>query len=186
MRAVVHPRIAPEELDALLFELGQEGPWEYLAGEVVVIPPPGGTHAAISVELIVQLRAWQDREGDGGLLLAEIALRLGQHRIGPDVAWWTAARRPSITPGAIDRVPDFVVEILSPSTRENDLGVKRDIYEQVGVVEYWRVDPEERLAIVGRRGDDGKLHDRHHPAPGSLTSPLLPGLRLDLARLFEH
>ena len=42
---------------------------------------------------------------------------------------------------AIHGAPDMVVEVLSYSTRKNDLTVKKDIYEAHGVREYWIVDP---------------------------------------------
>ena len=38
------------------------------------------------------------------------------------------------------RVPDFVMEVASPSTAANDLGRKRDLYARLGVSEYWRFD----------------------------------------------
>jgi Uma2 family endonuclease len=44
--------------------------------------------------------------------------------------------------------PDFIVEILSPSTAERDRGVKFDTYEKHGVHEYWLVDPEAQFVEV--------------------------------------
>ncbi len=42
---------------------------------------------------------------------------------------------------AIFGAPDMVVEVLSKSTRRNDLTIKKDIYEAQGVHEYWIIDP---------------------------------------------
>ena len=39
------------------------------------------------------------------------------------------------------KFPDFVLEIGSPSTADNDLGPKRDLYARLGALEYWRYDP---------------------------------------------
>ena len=39
------------------------------------------------------------------------------------------------------KFPDFVLEIGSPSTAENDLGPKRELYARLGALEYWRYDP---------------------------------------------
>lgn len=46
--------------------------------------------------------------------------------------------------------PDFVLEILSPSTRQKDLKLKLRKYRQAGVKEYWCVDTENRLVYVFR------------------------------------
>ena len=50
--------------------------------------------------------------------------------------------------GAIYGVPDMVVEVLSKSTRRNDLTIKKDIYESNGVKEYWIVDPRAKTVDV--------------------------------------
>ena len=39
------------------------------------------------------------------------------------------------------KVPDFVMEVASPSTAANDTGPKRSLYQRLGVTEYWRFDP---------------------------------------------
>jgi len=44
--------------------------------------------------------------------------------------------------------PDFVIEILSPSTEKRDIAEKKDIYEKYGVKEYWLVDPLSKKIIV--------------------------------------
>ena len=41
----------------------------------------------------------------------------------------------------VGKFPDFVLEIGSPSTADNDLGPKRDLYARLGAPEYWRYDP---------------------------------------------
>jgi Uma2 family endonuclease len=48
------------------------------------------------------------------------------------------------TSGHIKGAPDFVLEVLSPSTRENDILIKANEYAQAGVTEYWILDPDTR------------------------------------------
>lgn len=50
--------------------------------------------------------------------------------------------------------PDFVVEILSPSTKDTDISVKLHAYKKAGVREYWIVDPEKKLVVVHVFGED--------------------------------
>ena len=54
--------------------------------------------------------------------------------------------------------PDWVVEVLSPSTAGHDHVLKRRIYERAGVKEYWLVHPGDRLLTVYRlaNGEYGK------------------------------
>lgn len=51
-------------------------------------------------------------------------------------------------------VPKFIVETLSPSTAQKDKTVKKDIYEQAGVAEYWIVSPQGFVEIYYL--EDGK------------------------------
>ena len=67
-------------------------------------------------------------------------------RIGPDcyVAFGVDAAairdRRLYLPWEAGKFPDFVLEVASESTAENDMGNKREIYEMLGVGEYWRFD----------------------------------------------
>ncbi len=62
--------------------------------------------------------------------------------------------------GAINGVPDMVVEVLSRSTKKNDLTIKKDIYESNGVKEYWIVDPWAKSVTVYILRD-GKFEFEH-------------------------
>jgi len=57
--------------------------------------------------------------------------------------------------GAIG-APDFIIEILSPSTAAKDLKEKFFLYESVGVKEYWIVDPSNETLTVYTLGENGK------------------------------
>ena len=50
----------------------------------------------------------------------------------------------------IGKPPDFVMEVASPSTANNDLGPKRALYERLGIREYWRLDGTEDSYLYGR------------------------------------
>jgi Uma2 family endonuclease len=80
----------------------------------------------------------------------------------------------------------LVVEILSPSTKRRDQRLKRDLYERVGVREYRLVDPVANVVIVFRRGKRGFGGPQDYSAleRATLATPLLPKLRVPLAKLF--
>ena len=82
----------------------------------------------------------------------------------------------------IDGAPDLIVEILSPSTRDKDLGEKKALYERFGVREDWTVDPEARAVTV-----DALHQGRYVDQPsdgGGVRSTVLPGLAIDAGDLF--
>ena len=85
----------------------------------------------------------------------------------------------------VEGVPDIVVEILS-SDRSHDLVRKRQIYAEAGVREYWILDPRyDTVTLLELRG--GVYTARAALAVGdTLTTPLLPGLAVPLAGIFQH
>jgi Uma2 family endonuclease len=79
---------------------------------------------------------------DDNVAEPDLVVVLAEHAHKVDEAW-------------IDGAPDLVVEILSPGTASRDLSVKREIYEQSGIPEYWIVDRKagaiEVLTLEGGR-----------------------------------
>lgn len=151
MAPVVHPRTTADAFDALLGVIGPRH--ELIEGEVVVVVPDGVAAARASARLARALEAWVAGPDGRGEVLVDCFVRLDDgNQLGPDVAWYAEA--PVETSGAVrSRVPDVVVEVLSPSTRGNDLGVKADVYRRAGVAEYWVVDPEAGTAALARFAD---------------------------------
>ncbi len=81
--------------------------------------------------------------------------------------------------------PDFVLEITSRSTKREDEGRKKSVYEQLGVREYWQFDPTGDYLdpiLKGRElGPDGKYRDLVlQERDGVLSHPSLLGLDLCL------
>lgn len=75
--------------------------------------------------------------------------------------------------------PDWVIEILSPSTAGHDQVVKRRIYEQAGVGEYWLLHPTDRVLTVYQliEGNYGKPDV--YEMQGSTHSAILPEVVID-------
>lgn len=183
--SVLHTAISSEEFDGLQAESGWRAPLERLGGEVIVVAPIGGTTSQVTLELTWHLQAWQRRSQGRGLLLADVLVKLGDDRPAPDLAWWRDDRRPEVGDGAVASVPDLVVEVLSPRTRDNDLGVKRGIYEHAGVHEYWRVDPTDASVLVGMLTGRELIDAPRLTGDDRLTTSLLPGFEVAVAELFR-
>ncbi len=75
--------------------------------------------------------------------------------VEPDLLFVAADQLDILTEPNVQGAPALVVEVLSPSTRRRDLGIKRQLYDRGGVREYWVVDPKGRDLTVYRR-DGGR------------------------------
>ena len=86
----------------------------------------------------------------------------------------------------VSRTPDLIIEILSPSTRRRDEGVKLKLYERFDVLEYWIVDPRAESVRVYRRQALRleRVVEVTRDEAARVTTPLLPGLSVPLAKLF--
>ncbi|MGH9527182.1 MAG: Uma2 family endonuclease, partial [Terriglobales bacterium] len=102
----------------------------------------------------------------------------------PDLLFVSAARAAIIGEKNIQGAPNLLVEILSSSTRDLDLGTKLRLYRRCGVREYWIVDPDANTVTVHRL-DQAGAQSQILTAAGTITSPVLPGLSLPLAAILK-
>jgi len=118
---------------------------EILDGELYTSPRPAPRHADASTGLGGALRGPFDRGrgGPGGWrILGEPELHLGRDVIVPDLAGWRRERMPQLPAEAhIAIAPDWVCEVLSPSTAAIDRVKKLTIYARESVSHVWLVDP---------------------------------------------
>jgi len=86
------------------------------------------------------------RGGPGGWsILVEPEVRLSGQALVPDLAGWRRQRLPSVPDTShLAIAPDWVCEVLSPSTAAFDRGSKLDVYLEWNVLHAWLVDPQVR------------------------------------------
>jgi Uma2 family endonuclease len=127
---------------------------EIVAGELHTSPRPSVRNQAAGTEATTDLnRHFGSRRGGPGgwLFLTEPELRLGSDTsapdfLSPDLAGWRRERLPHLpATAAIDLAPDWVCEILAPSTMRYDRGLKRARYLLHGVAWMWLIDPDAKL-----------------------------------------
>lgn len=120
---------------------------EIIDGVHFVNPAPSTYHQTVSRRLQFQLYTRIELRDLGVVFNAPVDLQLSDHDIvQPDLLVILKSRPSIVTPTKINGVPDLVVEILSPSSIENDWQRKKQLFEKQAVPEYWIVDPfEQRL-----------------------------------------
>ncbi len=119
---------------------------EFITAALYSHPRPGIAYARAAWKLPGKIGGPFDRDetGPGGwIVLAEPELHLGEDIAGPDMAGWKRARYPVVANDACPFVaPDWVCEILSPSTAQKDRALKADLYAKQGVSWMWFLDPQ--------------------------------------------
>ena len=132
---------------------------ELIHGALILHPRPAPRHATAYSALTSKIGGpfHYDDDGPGGwIILAEPELHLGPDILVPDIAGWRRERMPTLPEMAyFEAPPDWVCEVLSPSTRLHDLTDKRALYFDHGVGHLWFVDPDARILEAFRRTEAG-------------------------------
>jgi Uma2 family endonuclease len=144
--------------------------YEIIDGELLVTPAPRPAHEFIIDELGWLLEEYCRREGIGRAFHGKSAVVTEASHIEPDIAVRENVVPP---PPRWDDVPRplLVVEVLSSSSRRNDLVRKRTFYRGIGVPEYWVVDGDDRtILVVTADGDRVERENLNwHPAAARST-----------------
>jgi Uma2 family endonuclease len=118
---------------------------EVVEGELYVHPRPAGPHTAAATALGEELGPpfKRGRGGPGGwILLNEPELHLGGDILVPDLGGWRRTTMDHVANSPYFAVrPDWVCEVLSPSTERLDRTQKLAIYAREGVGHAWLVNP---------------------------------------------
>jgi Uma2 family endonuclease len=135
---------------------------EVVDGVVVEKAAPTFEHGSAQLELAAFVREImrRDRGGPHGWWFATgVEIEFESHEVYlPDVAGWRRDRVPTRPAGRPVRIrPDWVCEVLSPSTAKRDLVAKHHTFLRCGVGHYWVLDPERETLTVFRRTDEGYL-----------------------------
>jgi len=141
-------KIAPsDDLYAQLEALPENLTGEIINGQLYVQPRPSGPHAEAGSGLGMDIGGayHRGRGGPGGWWILdepEIHFIRDTEVLVPDLAGWLRERMPRLSRDhRFEIVPDWVCEILSPSTAKTDRVVKMPVYARYGVPYLWLVDP---------------------------------------------
>ena len=143
--------IKETSLYELLLALPENMVGEIINAELHTQPRPAGPHASATSLLGMDIgSAYQrGRGGPGGWWIIdepEIHFVRDTEVLVPDIAGWRRERMPSLPQDhRFEVVPDWVGEVLSPSTQRKDRIVKMKVYAHYGVAYLWLIDPVARI-----------------------------------------
>ncbi len=159
--------------------------YEVIDGQLYVSPPPNRWHQRMIFRLVTLLGPVVVRDNLGEMYLAPIGVVLGEpDGVEPDIVFVRRERLDILSDRGIEGTPDLVVEVLSPSTRSRDRGLKMRRYHAAGVPHYWLVDYESPALETYRSGEQGYKSTGRYGPGGELRSDLFPGLLIHLDDIF--
>lgn len=180
---------------ALLLSIAEhERNHEVLDGVLVERASPGSDHGFAQVKLGVAADPYNRRSGGdppypgGWWIMTEVEILLGTSSIArPDLSGWRRERAPSRPQGnPIELRPDWVCEIISPSTAARDRVAKLRLYQEQGIPYYWIVDPSDRTLTVFRNTDQGYLVVLAAQSEDKVHAQPFDAVELAVGDLFEE
>jgi Uma2 family endonuclease len=122
-------------------------------------------------------------EPGGWWFLVEPELHLGEDVIVPDLAGWRRERMPVLpNVAAFVQVPDWVSEVVSPSTGAIDRGRKMRIYAREGLAHLWIVDPIVRTLEAYRLEEGRWVVVSTHDGGGRVRAEPFEAVELQMGR----
>ncbi|MGH8643188.1 MAG: Uma2 family endonuclease [Gammaproteobacteria bacterium] len=126
---------------------------QIIHGQLITLPRPAPRHALASSSLGEELAGPYQKGRSGGpgdwWILDEPELHLGRDILVPDLAGWRRERMPRLPETAYFEIPpDWVCEVLSPSTAQMDRVDKLGIYAAHGIAYAWLIDPDAKTLEV--------------------------------------
>ncbi|HTH23762.1 MAG TPA: Uma2 family endonuclease [Vicinamibacterales bacterium] len=164
---------------------------ELIDGVHYVTPSPRIPHQVLVGRIFVAIANFLAvHQHLGRVFLSPVDVVMSEHDlVVPDLLFVTRDQQSILTDANVQGVPALVVEVLSPSTRRRDEGIKRKLFDQKGVREYWVVDPKAMRVSICRRAEDGSfpiVTTLEASIDDQLSSPLLPAFSLSMRELFAE
>lgn len=158
---------------------------EFINGEIVAQSPAKLEHGIVAGNLFKLLDTYVMVNEFGFVGHEKFLITLTRNDYEPDICFWRPQKAAQFRPGQMKfPAPDFIVEVLSPSTAANDRTIKFDDYALHGVREYWLIEPTSRL--VERYELQGETYELAQKTDsGILKSMVVEGFQLPVAALFE-
>lgn len=147
-------------------------------------PAPSVKHQKISAAFFISL--YSTCHSTGTILYSPIDVYLDEdNQFQPDLVYILHENEQIIKEDRIEGAPDLVLEILSPSTAQNDNIRKKRQYERFGVKEYWIADPVHCTLDQFIWENETYVLRETYGIDDTLTSPLFPCISIDLSKIFS-
>jgi Uma2 family endonuclease len=184
---VVRPHAPPLTVEEYK-NLPETGPrYQLIEGDLYLAPGPNRFHQDISRNLQGGLHRYLESNPIGILYNAPFDVYLTEIDVfQPDLIVVLNPNRSILTDAGAEGPPDFVVEILSPKTRQLDLVNKKRVYARLGVKELWIIDPEAGTVTIYRFEQNPDEPAGVLYPSDTIDTPLLPGFSMQVSAVFRR
>jgi Uma2 family endonuclease len=162
---------------------------EIIDGDLYLSPRPAFPHAVAESQLGgILIPTFGDGRGGPGRwrIVLEPELHLGPDIVVPDLAGWRRERLPSVPNAAFLTIaPDWLCEVLSPSTEPLDRAKKARIYARKGVSHMWLINPITRTIEISRLESGRWMHVDTHLNDEIVQAEPFEAVPLELSRLWS-
>ncbi len=157
--------------------------YELVDGEILV-SPAGMRHAEVAGKILAIIATFLENSPIGKVYTPDVGISLPNGNVrSPDVTFIRNDKLPGgkSPEGFGELVPDFVIEVLSPSDGLTEVGRKIGEFLECGVPLVWLVDPKAETVTVYRSLSD----TQHFTAGETITADaILPGFACNVSRFF--
>ncbi len=163
-----------EEFEAMEKQEGLD--YELIDGIVLMSPRPAVLHQEIAGNIYFELRNVLKTKNCKPI--QEIDLVLEKNNFVPDIM---VVCNDELKGARHEKPPMIIIEIVSPSSPSRDYFLKRNKYEELGVQEYWIVEPKEQCIMVLAFSSN----QQERFCEGQVSSFIMPDLQIDLNNIFN-
>ncbi len=159
---------------------------EFINGEVVIHSPVKKVHSDVTKWLTKVLDTFVDIFNLGFVGFEKVMVALTRNDFEPDVVFFKREKALLFTDETWKYpAPDFVVEVLSKSTEDNDRNLKFKDYAAHGVAEYWIIDPVKKTLEQYLLGENGEYELVLKAHKGTVESQAVAGFSIQIEALFD-
>ena len=143
-----------------MYAIQEDPKTELIQGREIAMSPASIKHIAIQRNLAIIIGNFLRKKKCQLFMEAEVIFT-EENKFIPDLM--VVCEPKKIKKNYIEGAPDFIVEVLSPSTRRRDVTIKKEIYEKYGVKEYWIISPkDEAIEVYILRNGKYELDNIYH------------------------
>ncbi len=169
------------------YEIIEEGKkMEFINGEVYFQSPAKLRHTSTVGHVFILLKTFVAKNDLGFVGSEKMLISLTRNDYEPDICFFGKEKSKDFLPTQMQfPAPDFLVEVLSPSTEKHDRETKFQDYAAHGIREYWIIDAEHE--VIEQYFLQNEEYDLILKAKdGAIESVVLPGFRIPIRAVFDE